>query len=662
MKYFRVCISILFLTSTSLACAKELSINQERFVPGDNLVVTLAENWSGEADVYIAVSLPADDTLFFFTPPDFVLDLVPYIEVASASGSREIFQMVFPEAGLPFGEYTFYAAAMQSGSFFDMVLDVTSTSFIFAADVPIEDITFGDIRLPDGVIGRTYSFAIEPKTGTPPYQFSLISGTLPEGLTLGSDSGLIQGEPTERGMAQFTVQVVDANGNVGEIEAAIKVFGVLSFGEDGTYKGCNGLQMAFNSVQDLDEIRIEQGTYECNGLSIPSSKSFKHGIKISGGWDSGFENQSDDPAITVFDGKEEGRILDVSADGSVAIEGLSFQNGKVSGDGNDGGAINGNEKVSITNCIFTNNSASHYGGAVYNVSFIINSTFTNNSASNNGGAVYNAIFITHSTFINNTTSGDGGAIYRAGTITNSTITNNRASGEGGAVSFSGTITNSTFTNNSASDNGGAVSFSNTITNSTFTNNTASGDGGAVSFSYTITNSTFINNTASTGGAVFGSNTIINSIFTNNSAENGGAINGGGTIVNCTFANNSASSSGGAFRGSGTILNTIFAQNKVGEEANDIASSGGLHLDYTLANDVSGAVDLGTHIIMGEPRFVDADNGDFRLRADSPAVDVGDSSVIESYSFLKDDAENEIDLDGNLRIVGGAIDLGAYELQ
>ncbi len=94
MKYFRVCISILFLTSTSLVYDQSLSINQERFVPGDNLVVTLAENWSGEADVYIAVSLPADDTLFFFTPPDFVLDFVPYIEVASASGSREIFQMI----------------------------------------------------------------------------------------------------------------------------------------------------------------------------------------------------------------------------------------------------------------------------------------------------------------------------------------------------------------------------------------------------------------------------------------------------------------------------------------------------------------------------------------------------------------------------------------
>jgi len=86
------------------------------------------------------------------------------------------------------------------------------------------------------------------------------------------------------------------------------------------------------------------------------------------------------------------------------------------------------------------------------------------------------------------------------------------------------------------------------------------------------------------------------------------------------------------------------------------------VDYTLVNNILGDVNLGTHNIMGDPRFVDAENGDFRLGAYSPAINVGDSSVIDEYSFLKDQAGNEIDLDGNRRIVGEAIDLGAYERQ
>ncbi|MDM8558191.1 choice-of-anchor Q domain-containing protein [Candidatus Parabeggiatoa sp. HSG14] len=672
MKQLIFCIftALLFLQAFSTSWAMQLSVNQERYVPGDELVLTLIEDWPGEAEVYVAMTLPADDVLWFLMPPqNFWPDLVPYAVGVSASGSREILKMPLP-VGLPVGEYTFYATAMYS--IFDRIDDVAETSFIYATEAEPVELVLGDIRFPDGVMGRRYSLALEPESGTPPYQFSLSSGTLPNGLTLDKSSGLIQGEPSTRGFAEFTVQVVDGQGNTGEIPGAIKVYGVLTFGEHGTFKGCNGLQMAFNDSQELDEIRIQQGIYECNGLEIPSNKQWKNGIKISGGWNGSFENQSDDPTLTVFDGgakiitdvKDEEKCNEIGGvwkywsymltrcfqeeipnngilkvfDGPVSIEILSFQNGYTSE--NNGGAIFGNGSINITNSIFTNNSASAKGGAVYEANTITNSIFTNNSAS------------------------FGGAVSNADTIINSTFTNNKASGGAGAVADANTITNSTFTSNIA-ENAGAASSVNTITNSIFSYNSAftihpsyGGYAGALSSVDTITNSTFISNSATKyGGAIYGDSIVTNSTFINNRAYRGGAIYGvENTIINCTIVNNSSGGIGGGFYGTGKVLNSIFHQNTAHGEANDITpysdDSDDLNLDYNLVNNLTGTYEYGTHNIMGDPQFVDADNGDFRLLPGSPAINIGDNTVLEQ----------SVDLDGNPRVVGGTIDLGAYERQ
>jgi uncharacterized protein YlaI len=338
MKKIKTALATLLLTAISTAYAIDLSLNQSEFSAGDPLTLTLTnEVWSGEADIYIALTLPADETLYFLTPSGLVLDLLPFQQVQIAAGSRVILQIA-SLAPLPPGQYTFYAGVTVPDTL-DIIGEIAMNSVNFVA----EKLDVSDISFPDGVVGRTYSFAIEPNSGMPPYQFSLISGTLPDGLTLSSESGLIQGTPSERGSAELTVQVTDARGDVAEIEGVLNVFGVLTFGEHGTFKGCDGLQMAFNASQDLDEIRIEQGTYECHGLEIPEGKDWAHGIKISGGWGSSFENQSDDPAVTVFDGKGEGSILKVSS-GVVTIEGLSFQNGTSEA----GGAIYAGATVNIT--------------------------------------------------------------------------------------------------------------------------------------------------------------------------------------------------------------------------------------------------------------------------------------------------------------------------
>jgi len=60
-----------------------------------------------------------------------------------------------------------------------------------------------------GYLDEAYSFDLDAKNGTPPYSFAIIDGSLPGGLALDPDSGLISGSPTELGDFTFTVEVTD---------------------------------------------------------------------------------------------------------------------------------------------------------------------------------------------------------------------------------------------------------------------------------------------------------------------------------------------------------------------------------------------------------------------------------------------------------------------
>lgn len=66
--------------------------------------------------------------------------------------------------------------------------------------------------LPNGQVGTPYTENLTASSGTPPYTWSLISGTLPIGLSLTSTSaGTISGTPIASGTFNFEVQVVDSS-------------------------------------------------------------------------------------------------------------------------------------------------------------------------------------------------------------------------------------------------------------------------------------------------------------------------------------------------------------------------------------------------------------------------------------------------------------------
>lgn len=81
--------------------------------------------------------------------------------------------------------------------------------------------------LPYTIAQEAYEFQFLAESGTLPYIWSLVDGTLPTGLTLNSD-GLLNGTPTETGQFSFTVQVIDDDSNIDQITCSMVVYSSIS--------------------------------------------------------------------------------------------------------------------------------------------------------------------------------------------------------------------------------------------------------------------------------------------------------------------------------------------------------------------------------------------------------------------------------------------------
>ena len=63
--------------------------------------------------------------------------------------------------------------------------------------------------LPPAFCGQAYAFPFVAQNGSPGYTWSIVSGSLPDGLTL-SAGGSLSGTPTAQGTFTFTVRVTDS--------------------------------------------------------------------------------------------------------------------------------------------------------------------------------------------------------------------------------------------------------------------------------------------------------------------------------------------------------------------------------------------------------------------------------------------------------------------
>ena len=229
---------------------------------------------------------------------------------------------------------------------------------------------------------------------------------------------------------------------------------------------------------------------------------------------------------------------------------------------------------------------------------------------------------------------------------------------------------------------------------------------------TVAHCALSGNSTTYGGGIFasrGSLTVSGSTLSGNSAYYGGAIWSHEcllTVTTSTISGNSAVTDGGGIchYGSGLVItlnNTIVAGNTANVFGPDIYSDdhnyGGIFTgSHNLIGDGSGQTFengtdgniVGTTESPIDPLFVRApshggdgwgddpdtpdidesandDYGDLRLTADSPAVDAGDDALLpaDTYDLDADGDTAEpvpFDLGGNIRIVGEAVDIGAYE--
>jgi parallel beta-helix repeat protein len=448
------------------------------------------------------------------------------------------------------------------------------------------------------------------------------------------------------------------------------------------------IQIAIDDASDGDEIEVSLGTY----YEAINFKGKAVRLYSSGGQD-----------VTTIDGTGHYHVVKCVSgeDANTVLEGFTITGGNANGsppyDVLGGGMYNSRSSPTVTNCSFSQNTASGRGSGMCNLQSsptVTGCAFSGNTSEDgDGGGMYNSggsPSVTNCTFSGNTATIGGGMSnysFSSPAVTNCTFSNNTSRGGGGMVNYSSsspTVTNCTFSDNSATSDYGGVGggmynsgSSPTVTNCIFTGNTADSGGGMDNSNSnpTLTNCTFSGNSGTFGGGgmrnVSESNpTVTNCTFSGNTSEYGGAggmynfYSSSPTVTNCTFSDNSATSDGGGManleNSSPTVTNCILwgdSPNEIFDDANSSTTA--------TYSDVGGGY-AGTGNIDADPNFVDAASGNLRLSYGSPCIDAADSTALLPMTY------SAIDLDGNIRFVDVSsitntgsgplefLDMGAYE--
>ena len=229
------------------------------------------------------------------------------------------------------------------------------------------------------------------------------------------------------------------------------------------------IQDAIDAAADGETVLVSNGVYETGGRVLPGSLLTNRVIidkpitvvSVNG------------PAVTRIRGAKH----PITTNGDSAVRCVWMTNGATlvgftltegatrqssAQDSNGGGLYAQSSLVSVSNCVFSGNSADIDAGGAYGGTFHRCAFFGNRAAFGGGVSFFgNPGTMNNCVLAGNSSTSDGGGVF-AGTLNNCTLTGNSASGAGGGV-LAGTLNNCIVYFNTASD--GPNSYFSTISHS-----------------------------------------------------------------------------------------------------------------------------------------------------------------------------------------------------